>query len=230
MLAVHAFAEEMNKSRRMCALQARALAEQGHAVLQIDLLGCGDSSGDFDEATWEAWIDDVQAGAAWLAERHDAPLVLWGHRAGCLLAAAAGRRLEQPTDAVFWQPTPRGSAFVRHFLRARTAAALIGSATAGGDGASDSEVAGYVLSDALLPALGAAELDPWPGLRQAHWFELSQRPDAELLPATRAALERWRGHGVDCRAEVVAGPAFWQTTEIECAPALIAATREALQA
>src|SRR5687768_8838655 len=49
---VHPFAEEMNKSRRMAALQARALAASGHAVLQIDLLGCGDSSGDFGDASW----------------------------------------------------------------------------------------------------------------------------------------------------------------------------------
>ncbi len=44
LLYLHPFAEEMNKSRRMAALQSRALAEHGYAVLQIDLLGCGDSS------------------------------------------------------------------------------------------------------------------------------------------------------------------------------------------
>ena len=43
---VKAWAEEMNKARRMAALQARLLAENGYAVLQIDLHGCGDSSGD----------------------------------------------------------------------------------------------------------------------------------------------------------------------------------------
>jgi alpha-beta hydrolase superfamily lysophospholipase len=36
---VHPFAEEMNKSRRMAALQAKALAAAGYAVLQIDLHG-----------------------------------------------------------------------------------------------------------------------------------------------------------------------------------------------
>ena len=53
-LVVHApaFAEEMNKSRRMVALQARALAEDGLAVLLVDPLGCGDSPGDFGDATW----------------------------------------------------------------------------------------------------------------------------------------------------------------------------------
>ena len=61
-LHVQAFAEEMNKARRMVALQSRALAGDGHAVLVLDLTGCGDASGDFGDATWEAWLADVAAG------------------------------------------------------------------------------------------------------------------------------------------------------------------------
>ena len=56
---LHPFAEEMNKSRRMAALQSRMLAARGFAVLQIDLFGCGDSSGDFGDARWEIWRQDV---------------------------------------------------------------------------------------------------------------------------------------------------------------------------
>ena len=43
-LYVHPFAEEMNKSRRMAALQAHGLAQAGYAVLQVDLRGCGESA------------------------------------------------------------------------------------------------------------------------------------------------------------------------------------------
>ena len=68
-LYIHPFAEEMNKSRRMAALQARAFAQAGYAVLQIDLHGCGDSAGDFGDATWEHWIDDVVQGCHWLRQR-----------------------------------------------------------------------------------------------------------------------------------------------------------------
>ena len=44
-LYLHPFAEEMHKSRCMAALQARHFAQAGYAVLQVDLTGCGDSSG-----------------------------------------------------------------------------------------------------------------------------------------------------------------------------------------
>jgi hypothetical protein len=56
---LHPFAEEMNKSRRTAALQSRMFAASGFAVLQIDLFGCGDSSGEFNEARWEIWKEDA---------------------------------------------------------------------------------------------------------------------------------------------------------------------------
>src|SRR6218665_17582 len=84
MLYLHPFAEEMNKTRRMAALQARALAQAGFEVLQLDLLGCGDSAGDFGDASWQGWLDDVHLACAWLqSQPRPAPLWLWGLRAGC---------------------------------------------------------------------------------------------------------------------------------------------------
>src|SRR5882672_8203208 len=64
-LYVHPFAEEMNKSRRMAALQSRALSAAGFAVLQLDLFGCGDSSGEFGDATWDDWVADIVEAAGW---------------------------------------------------------------------------------------------------------------------------------------------------------------------
>lgn len=52
-------------------------------MLQIDLRGCGDSSGDLGDATWPDWIDDVVRAAHWLRARYTAPLWHWGLRSGC---------------------------------------------------------------------------------------------------------------------------------------------------
>ena len=81
-LYVPPFAEEMNRARRIAAQQARALAALGYGVLQPDLGGTGDSSGDFGEARWDSWKDDLAACCAWLGERIAQPPVLWCLRLG----------------------------------------------------------------------------------------------------------------------------------------------------
>ena len=103
-LYVHPFAEEMNKSRRMAALQAKTMASAGYVVLQVDVLGCGDSTGDFADATWESWIANLVEAGTWLRERRGMQLCWWGLRTGSLLAAEAAGRIGQPCRLLLWQP------------------------------------------------------------------------------------------------------------------------------
>ncbi len=234
---VHPWAEEMNKARRMAALQARQLCQAGFAVLQIDLHGCGDSSDTWAEASWQGWVDDVVLAVRWLQSRwpqaQAAPLWLWGLRAGCLLAREAAARLDAPCHFLFWQPAPNGKLLLQQFLRLKAAADLQGDAKLilsrvreGLAAGLAQDIAGYALSPALAAGLEQAQLDPVaaaPGCRLL-WFELSTRQDAELLPASLPKLQAWHAAAYAAQAEVVTGPAFWQTQEIEDAPALLDAT------
>jgi uncharacterized protein len=245
-LYIHPFAEEMNKARRMAALQSRALAQAGFAVLQIDLHGCGDSSGDFGDATWQSWVDDVLQGCHWLRARHgndgnpgDLPLWLWGLRAGCLLAADAARQLGEPCNFLFWQPPAAGKPLLQQFLRLKAAGDLMGGQAKGvmqalrqqlADGA-PVEIAGYLVAPGLAAELEQATLAPSGPTVQAQrveWFELSTREDANLSPVSLQTMGQWQQTGFDVASHMVLGPAFWQTTEIEDAPALIAETLSAV--
>lgn len=232
---VHPFAEEMNKSRRMAALQSRALAAAGCAVLQIDLLGCGDSSGDFADATWSDWIADVVLGARWLRTRYPgAPLWLWGLRAGALLACEAAARLDEPCRLLFWQPPPRGKPLLQQFLRLATMRELLDGGEKGLTDAlraaltaGDSiDVAGYRVAAALARGLEAATLAPPPRCERAVWLEVSPHPTPG--PAAAATIAQWSAAGIDVEFRSAPGPAFWNTVEIEEAPALLAATLAAL--
>jgi uncharacterized protein len=233
---VHPFAEEMNKARRMAAQQSRAFARAGFAVLQLDLLGCGDSSGDHADATWDAWVDDIVEASRWLRTRHDAPLTLWGLRAGCLLAAEAAHRLDVPLDLLFWQPATTGATVLQQFLRLELAAKM--QATSG-KGVLDAlraklaagnaiDIAGYRVAASMANAIERATLEPARHVGKLTWLEVSARAAAELLPASAKSVDRWRsaGHRVD--ASVVQGPSFWHSVEIEEAPELIAATLAAV--
>lgn len=231
-LYVAPFAEEMNKSRRMAALQSRALAAAGFGVLQMDLHGCGDSSGDLDDASWSGWIDDVCLGARWLRERYEGPLWIWGLRAGCLLACAAAERLTEPFHLLFWQPPTSGKPLLQQFLRLRMASEMKDGRTAGVTerlreeltAGRTIEVAGYRLGPGVALGLDLAQLKPPPTRGVAVFMETSTREDARLLPATQSALQSWKAAGHTVSSHLVQGPAFWQTQEIEEAPRLIAAT------
>jgi exosortase A-associated hydrolase 2 len=242
-LHVPAFAEELNKSRRMVALASRALSDAGYAVLQMDLHGCGDSSGEFADTSWDQWLADVTAAADWLRARHDGELWLWGLRAGCLLAAEAARHLPGPQRLLLWQPQTSGRQVLQQFLRLKMAGQMQQGASKGVtealrrelDAGQVVDIAGYQLGPALARGLEAATLQPPPAGgsgadNRLVWLEVTSREPLALLPAAAAPLAQWRDAGHAVQAHAVAGPPFWQTLEIEEAPALVDASVAAVLA
>lgn len=237
-LHVPAFGEEMNKSRRMTALQAERLAEAGFTVLVPDLLGCGDSSGDFGDASWEAWIEDLVAAKHWLAGHTGGPLWLWGLRAGCPLAVAAAARIGDPCHFLFWQAPASGKQLMQQFLRLKVVGEMLDGSAKGSlelmrrqlsEGRAV-DVAGYSLAPGLVHGMEAASMaPPGSGGSRLVWLELNTREEAALLPVSTKTLDQWRAAGYKTQAQLVRGPSFWQTTEIEDAPALIDATVAALK-
>ncbi len=236
-LVVHvpAWAEEMNKARRMVSMQARALADAGYAVLNLDLYGCGDSSGEFSEARWEDWLSDVVQAAQWLRAQYGAaPLWLWGLRAGALLASQAASALG-PCNFLFWQPAGAGKPLLQQFLRLKLAADMqqgIKTTTEGlrvalqaGDTVN---VAGYALPPGLALGLERATLEAPATPARVVWLEVSGRDEATLLPASVQQIQKWQAAGHAVQSQVVRGPSFWQTQELEDAPDLIEATLRGL--
>ena len=235
-LYLHPFAEELNCTRRVVAQQARALAQAGYGVLQIDLSGCGDSEGDFADATWEAWLQDARHAHQWLREHANGPLWLWGMRTGALLATALAHDLSEPCHFLLWQPTISGQQQLQQFLRLYTASQWLGAGKASGqtpaqmlDNGQSVDIAGYNLSPALARGLAAAQLLPplrTPG--QLVWLELVAQAEPALSPASEKQFAIWRAAGWAVSAQALTGPLFWQTVGTNDAPALVQATLDAL--
>jgi exosortase A-associated hydrolase 2 len=240
MLYVHPFAEEMNKSRRMAALQARALAQAGWTVLQLDLFGCGDSDGDFADASWDQWVSDIVETSAWLDRQGRPASCLWGLRVGCLLALQAAERIAPAPDLLLWQPALSGRQSLQQFLRLKVAGQILGEAAAADrlgvqqlreriSAGETLEVAGYMLSPGLALGLDAAELRPLAAQTRVAWLEVTASATTEVSPAASARIDAWRaaGHRVD--TSVVVGPAFWQTQAISECAALVETTLAAVE-
>ena len=229
-IAVHAFAEEMNKSRRMCARMARLLAEQGWRVVQNDLLGCGDSSGDFADASWSAWQTDLEDEL--VQGDPGAPVWLWGLRAGALLASAASAR-RPDANLLLWQPVSSGAQHLQQFLRLHAGARIVGSGKSGSytspanrlRAGQSVEVGGYEVSPALAGGMEQATFDLPSGFSgRVVWFELSDQEAPTLSPAATRSIERLEARQVNVEAEAIRGKAFWQTQEIEESESLLQAS------
>jgi len=232
---VHAFAEEMNKSRRMAARMARLLAGDGWRVVQRDLCGCGDSAGDFTAASWQAWIDDVEDELSRCAA--GLPVWLWAQRAGALLVSAVLRR-RADVDLLLWQPVLSGAQHLQQFLRLHAGARIASSAKAD-EGPSPLqrlragetvEVGGYELNPALALGMEQAAFDPpaeWRG--RVIWLDVSADAAAQLAPASVRGAQRLSERGVSVTARVVNGAPFWQTQEIEDCDGLLAQTLELMR-
>jgi exosortase A-associated hydrolase 2 len=237
-LVVHVapFAEELNKTRRMVSQQARRLAAAGFSVLLPDLLGCGDSPGHFEDATWADWQRDVTASAAWLRRQHperDLPLWLWGTRLGGLLAAECAAAC-QAQGLLLWQPVLDGSKHLQQFLRiadtqtgplAASHSAQVRAALRLEAGASV-DVAGYRITPALARGMHGARapaatcpvicVQQRPAQGWAPWpTGLPGTPGASAAVPAPRMLE-------------ASGPAFWNQVEAEDAADWWSVTTQAM--
>jgi len=232
-LYLHPFAEEMHKSRRMAALQARRLAAEGYAVLQLDLTGCGDSGGDFADATWNIWLDDARCAQAWLSAKTSGPIKLWGLRTGASLAVGLASTLSGIEQLLLWQPVINGEQYLNQFLRIKLASEMLSQGQAQNgtkmlranlDAGQSIEVGGYLLNATLANDLAHLKLTEMPPPCPVIWLELGQEAGYHPTPASQHVIEVWQTAGVSVQTRTLAGEPFWITQEItECAD-LIEAT------
>lgn len=236
LLYVAPFGDEMNRTRNLAARQARALAQQGIGVLQIDLYGCGDSAGEFADARWDAWQADLALGHAWLHRRLACPVGLWGLRLGALLALDYASRATLPVARLLlWQPVLRGAAFLTQLLRLRLAGALLDGETAGRTGTPQlraallggepTEIGGYLMAPELGAAIDRADASAVPPVAiPVDWFDVVAGAGGPPGAAAVKQVTDWRIQGVGVRLHAVHGLPFWATQEITDCPALVQAT------
>lgn len=228
-LYLHPFAEEMNASRRVVAQQCRTLAANGFAVLQVDLMGCGESSHDFVDATWDVWQQDVQQALKWMDDHlppeSSGPLWLWGLRAGALLAcaSAAQRRQTRPNETLhllLWQPVASGRQQLQQFMRLHAAAQWVGGATTGEApplalaAGRPAQISGYSLSPTLANGLENATLGlPDTSTGRVVWLELvnsSSAPSVSTSPWSQRQADQWKAAGWQVQIQPLATTHFWQ--------------------
>jgi exosortase A-associated hydrolase 2 len=238
-ILVPPFAEEMNKARRNLTLLSQGLARNGITTLLPDLYGTGDSGGDFVDADWSLWQDDLVRTATWCRRSIGPIRGLLSIRLGCALACDERVLAAMPelSHSVFWQPVLDGSRFLNQFLRLRVAASMARDAresiadlrrelTEKGE----VEVAGYRVSRRLAEELDRLhEPSVLPKqLGVVDWFEVVRQSGQDLPASSLRVIEAWNEGGRRVQAHACAGEPFWTSTEIVTSLELIERTTDVL--
>jgi exosortase A-associated hydrolase 2 len=229
-----AFAEEMNKSRRMVSLQAQALAQTGTASLVIDLFGTGDSAGDFSEARWELWKQNIEAAIKWLQELGYRAINFTALRLGGLLALDLMDKNPGCFEKlVWWQPVVVGETHLMQFLRLRVASAMFSKGQEEKEttkmlrerllAGKQIEVAGYDIHPELAKAFIEKRAQDYGSLalKKIYMIELVSSDGKSPSPVIGKLLDQWSQTGLTVTAETLKGDQFWSTQEISTCPQLI---------
>jgi len=239
-LVVPPFAEEMNRCRAMVSMQARSFQRLGIGTLVLDPRGTGDSGGNFSDASWESWRDDLSLGIDWLRCSANGCNTLWGIRLGAIMAGELAAQAAGINRLLFWQPVIQGKGHFTQFLRIRIAAEMgqrdglksteeLRKLSAANESI---EVSGYRIGPDLARRLDEVRLPDASGLSGVHlsWFEVLSADDIAVPPVTTKLVDEYRSKGLDVAFERVVGPAFWQIPERVLATHLIEATSRAVSA
>lgn len=230
------FADEMNKSRRMVACQARALADAGYRVMLLDLSGCGDSGGDFVDASWKKWLQDAELAARFLMEQNYPAPVIWGLRMGALLACELAHEHPEFQKLILWQPVLNGEQQVDQFLRLRTVpTSLNAEATFDRKLLWDElragralDIAGYELSSTLALEMARTRLNDLRPRAQVHWLEIGMVPSGRIAAGSENVVAHWLEQGTNVATSYVYGDPFWRTVDAEVNFDLVHRTLDAL--
>ena len=231
-LVVPPFAEEMNKCRRMVTGLGLGLARQGVAMVVPDLLGTGDSDGDFADGDWDSWQGDLASVTAWSVEQGLPVTGLLAIRLGAALAAVSveARAIVPVARSALWQPAFDGNRFLTQFLRLRTAAGLmadrkesvtdIRGRLKAGDAV---EVAGYGLTGRLAASLETLVVPTGlpRGFGAVSWLEVVREQGASLPPPAARLVDETRNQGGEVEVTAFASEPYWSSTEIVVNDAII---------
>lgn len=113
----HPLAEEKLWAHRVFVSYARHLAAAGHTVLRFDLMGNGDSDGDFSRSSVTTGLSDIRCAVDEVRRRSKPVKInLLGLRFGATLAALAAEQAEID-KLILWAPIVDGERYMQEMLR-----------------------------------------------------------------------------------------------------------------
>jgi pimeloyl-ACP methyl ester carboxylesterase len=161
------FGEEAARAHRIYRVMATQLERAGYPVLRFDYSGTGDSMGDGEEATVEAWLGDVVTAEGELRSATGAKktVAIGLGLGGTLAALATVRKGLKLRHLLLWDPVIDGTAYLRELAAAHRQYMRVEMGSTGwvdrlavSEAGVPSEALGVVITPALGAEIGSVDL------------------------------------------------------------------------
>jgi uncharacterized protein len=226
-LFCHPFAEEKKSSQRAMVDLARRLAIEGYGSLRFDLTGCGDSEGDFGQATIGTWLGDIRAAMSFLKTAvPTSAYSVAGLRLGATLAVAAN--VPGVKGLALIEPIISGKESFAADLRRLLIRQMMTDGVSSSNrealvrrleqGEGDLDYDGFTISGKMYSELAALDLRT--GARPHGRVLLLQiSPRGTVAPALEGLASLYRDGGTIVEIQTLTMPAMWNLIdEIDTTP------------
>ena len=222
----HPFAEEKLIAHRVMVNLARKIAGAGIHCLRFDYMGHGDSDGNFEDATVETRLSDIQCAAKCLKEQVAVSNVgLIGIRFGATLAALACESAPDIDAIALISPIIQGKAYIEQCLRSNLTTqmtlykkvvkdrqALVRDLMMG----EMVNIDGYLLTKALYEQMVSIDLlsSPGPVAKKALLVQISRKENEPMEKGLAAVHSKWAELNGQTELVSVRENFFWQDQKI----------------
>ena len=230
-LIIPPFAEENNNSRKMHSAIARKLANEGFSVFMIDLFGTGDSEGQFIDALWDDWLDNIKL----LFENHLKQKFIKTNilatRLGVLmLVDLFDNESLFINKCLLLQPVLKGKTFTKQLMRTKIAAMAFKGEKCTQNDLQQAleeqgliEISGYQISKSMLDKIESKSIND-AFLESINIITIDTKPKVEDL----ILLDKQNSKSNNNKL-ISQSPPFWTTTEYEISEHLVKLIEAALE-
>ena len=213
----NAFGDERKSSCLAMVRLARRLAAEGTPVVRFDYWGCGDSPGDFVDATVSTRLGDISSAVRFaLAQTGERVFRLLGLRLGAALAALAAEGLEGCAGLALVAPVADAAAYLRGLSRRKLLRRMISAGRGPGadEGREIVDLDGYAIRRSVLQELGGVGIKAGQVSFGGPVLVVQVSFNERLKAETAAVRDAYASAGakVDVRRLVL--PPFWSRVDI----------------
>jgi len=214
----NAFGDERKSSCLAMTRVARALAEGGWPAVRFDYRGCGESPGEFVDATLSSRLQDVRAAVELIQNRAGVQSVcLLGLRLGGTIAARVAADLHSCSTLALIEPVRDGCAYFDGLLRRRLVRRMLTTghgAVEGGDTAELVDLDGYAMRPDTLEQMRSLAIRPGGVTFSGRVLLVQVSHSGKLTRDTTAVREAFEAAGASVEVRALVLPPFWSRIDV----------------